>query len=114
MKKEIDATRRSPGRVATEVAEFLMGKDEVEFAKNSFPERKIYVKNVSKMNIKPSKRKGKVYVRYSGYPGGKKEETMDKLINRKGYKEVLKKAVYGMLPANKLRSKIIKNLIISE
>jgi len=56
----------------------------------------------------------KTYSRYSGYPGGLKQPTMKMVVAKKGYSELFKEAVSGMLPKNKLRSKMMKNLKISE
>ncbi len=56
----------------------------------------------------------KIYKNYSGYPGGLKERTMKKVVSDKGMKEVLRIAIKGMLPKNKLRDRMIKNLIIQE
>ena len=56
----------------------------------------------------------KKYERYTGHPGGFRQDTMAKVVEKKGYAEVVKLAVYGMLPANKLRAVIMKNLIITE
>ena len=55
-----------------------------------------------------------VYKSYSGYPGGLKERPMKKVVADKGMREVLKIAIKGMLPKNKLKDKMMKNLIISE
>jgi len=53
-----------------------------------------------------------LYFLWAGYPGGRKEYNMSKVIADKGTAEVFKKAVYGMLPGNKLRPEMMKNLII--
>ena len=56
----------------------------------------------------------KTYVHYTGYPGGLRTTTMKSLIEKKGIQEVLRKAVYGMIPHNKLRRERMKNLIITD
>ena len=56
----------------------------------------------------------KIYKNYSGYPGGLKERSMKKVVADKGMKETLRIAVRGMLPKNKLRDRMMKNLIIQE
>ena len=53
-------------------------------------------------------------MRYTGYPGGLRKMSMQKLIDKKGFSEVFKKAVYGMLPNNRLRAPRMKNLIVTE
>ena len=56
----------------------------------------------------------KEYKRYSGYPGGLRHESREHLIERKGFLDVFEKAVRGMLPNNRLRALMMKNLIINE
>ncbi len=113
--KTIDATGRSFGRVATEAVEVLRGKDSPDFERHRITGRKVSIINVSSARISTrSKATNKTYVRYSGYPGGKKEETLKKLIERRGAGEALRRAVYGMLPKNKLRPELMKRLKISE
>ncbi|MGM0482580.1 MAG: 50S ribosomal protein L13 [Patescibacteria group bacterium] len=114
-KKTIDASGRSFGRVATEVADALRGKDSPFFEKNRIMGAEVNVVNVSSARVSaPKKHEKKVYVSYSGYPGGKKERTLGEMIERRGHKEVMRRAVYGMLPNNKLRPRLMKRLNISE
>ncbi len=110
----IDATNKAVGRVATEAAVLLMGKDTPAFRRNVAPEVKVTIENASKIKFDPKKLKGKIYQRYSGYPGGRKERTMEEVIDKKGYSEIFEKAVYGMLPSNRLRSVMMKNLFITD
>lgn len=105
----IDATGRSPGRIATQVALLLRGKERLGFAPYKDMGEVVVVKNVGKMRITGNKIEQKKYYRHSGYPGGLRETTMKRLLEENP-KEVLKKAVYGMLPPNKLRSKQIQRL----
>ncbi len=114
MKHTIDATNRKVGRLATEIAVLLMGKNTASFAKNEVADIEVFVVNASKMAITHKKKEEDVHARYSGYPGGLRMEPMKYIIEKKGYREVLKEAVYGMLPINKLRTKRIKLLTISE
>jgi len=109
-----DATDKKLGRLATEIAVILMGKNDPSYTPNNIAPHKVLVSNASKMAIDPKKMEEKKYTRYSGYPGGLKYETMERIVEKKGYSEILKKAVYGMLPGNKLRQEIMKNLIITE
>ena len=108
----MDATGKKLGRLASEIAVLLMGKNRTDFAKNRIPDIKVEVNSASALSINSAKAKAKTYTRYSLYPGGLKKETMEHLKNRLGAKEVLRKAVSGMLPKNKLRSQMMKNLII--
>lgn len=114
MKYTIDATNKKLGRIASEAANLLMGKENPNFERNQLSGNVVEITNASKADIDVKKRKEKEYKRYSGYPGGLKIETMDKVIEKKGFDEIFKKAVYGMLPSNRLRDKIMKNLIITE
>jgi small subunit ribosomal protein S9 len=106
----IDAAGRPLGRVASEVAHLLRGKGSPSFERHLLPAVKVTVVNVSKLSITGRKLVGKTYRRYSGYPGGLKFVTLGQLITKKGHREAVKLAVRGMLPANKLRPKIMKNL----
>ncbi|MEI6296703.1 MAG: 50S ribosomal protein L13 [bacterium] len=110
----IDALNKSVGRVATEVAFKLMGKNKADYQPNIAPDVKVSIINASKAKITAKKQKEKEYFRHSQYPGGGKTETMERLIARFGYGRVFENAVYGMLPKNKLRSIMIRNLSISE
>lgn len=110
--KTIDAQNRPIGRVATEAAMALMGKDKANYKDNVVSDVKVQITNASKLKISAKKMKEKIYTSYTGYPGGLKEKTLEQLIDKKGYGEVLKKAIYGMLPSNRLRALRLKNLEI--
>lgn len=112
-KQVIDAQNKKLGRVATEVATILMGKDKPTFERNTVADVQVEVINASKMDMNETKKQDKYYKTHSGYPGGQKVETLDKLIDRKGYEEVLKRAVKGMLPDNKLKAKMLINITIT-
>ncbi|MFH1402224.1 MAG: 50S ribosomal protein L13 [Patescibacteria group bacterium] len=114
MEYKIDAKGEKLGRLASKIAILLMGKNKADFAKNVATDVKVSVSNVSKLDISKKKMGEKEYQHYSGYPGGRRVENMEKVIQKKGYAEVLKKAVRGMLPVNKLRPIMLKNLIITE
>jgi large subunit ribosomal protein L13 len=112
-KKEykIDATGKVLGRLATEIAVLLRGKNTASWLPYITPQNQVIVFNVEKIKFTGKKLKQKMYYRHSGYPGGLKEESLEKLFARDS-REVLKLAVYGMLPKNRTRDKIIKNLKI--
>lgn len=115
MKKHvIDAKGKVPGRVATEVACLLMGKNRTDFVKNAIPDIEVEVVNARALSLEARKLNAKSYFHHSGYPGALKEETMAKVVEKKGAGEVLRRAVYGMLPKNKLRARMMKNLKINE
>lgn len=114
MKYTIDAKDKKLGRLATEVAVLLMGKNTADFAKNKIPNITVEVVNLSKLSIDPSKKENTLYKRFSGYPGGLKIENLGKLADRLGLGTAFKKTVSGMLPKNKLRDRMLKNLVITE
>lgn len=113
-KVEINAKGEKLGRLASKAASFLMGKNKSDFARNKVAEVEVKITNASKLEISESKKEGTIYTHYTGYPSGLRKETMGKLIDKKGYKEIVKKAVYGMLPSNKLRKEMMKHLTIEE
>jgi large subunit ribosomal protein L13 len=105
----IDATNKTLGRLASEIAVLLRGKNQTDFAPHKDMGDLVIVKNVDKLKFSGRKLEQKKYYHHSGYLGGLKEITLKKLFE-KNPAEVLKKAVYGMLPKNKLRAKMIKRL----
>ncbi len=111
---KIDAKGKVPGRIATEVAVLLMGKNRTDFARNIIPSVEVEVSNAGSMKMEQKKLKDKKYYHHSLYPGGIKEESMSRVIEKKGQREILRMAVYGMLPKNKLRPRMMKNLKINE
>jgi large subunit ribosomal protein L13 len=113
-KHTIDAKGKKLGRVASEAAIYLLGKKEVGFAPNTVADMKVTIINASEVRISEKKKKETTYKTYSGYPGGLKINTMEHMIGNKGYAEVFKTAISGMLPNNKLKKEIMKNLTISE
>lgn len=112
MKYKIDGSGKILGRVASEIAIILRGKNDPKFMPNFTANNTVEVINAKNLKISGDKAETKMYSRYSGYPGGIRTRTFADLQGRDVGK-VLRKAVFGMLPVNKLRSKIIKNLIIS-
>ncbi|MEK7669011.1 MAG: 50S ribosomal protein L13 [Patescibacteria group bacterium] len=112
MNYEIDAQNKKLGRLASEIAVILIGKNRADFVRNAIPELKLKVINASKISVTNKKLNQKIYKNYSGYPGGLRERTMKKVVADKGMKETLRIAIKGMLPKNKLRDRMMKNLII--
>lgn len=112
MKREthtIDASGKVLGRLATEVAVLLRGKQKPDFVPYKDMGDFIIVKNVEKIKFTGKKMKQKKYYHHSGYLGGLKETPLETLF-KENPAQVLKKAVYGMLPKNKLRPEQIKRL----
>lgn len=99
------------GRIATKVAVALRGKDRPEFRPNVVLDVKVVVKNASKIVVTGKKMEQKVYQRHTGYLGHLKTVTLKEKMT-KNPSDVLRGAVFGMLPKNKLRDKWIKNLKI--
>ncbi|MEK7579754.1 MAG: 50S ribosomal protein L13 [Patescibacteria group bacterium] len=106
---KMDATDQSLGRLASKIALILRGKNKPDFEPNILADEKVVVENIEKIKITGRKLEQKKYYHYSGYPGGLRTKTM-KDIFRKDPKEVLRLAVLGMLPKNRLRKGMIKNL----
>ena len=107
----IDATDKPLGRLATEIAILLRGKHKPDFMPSKDMGDFVVVKNIDKIKVTGKKLKQKIYYRHSGFPGGMKEIPMETLFKRSP-KGVLQRAVWGMLPKNKLRPKQIKRLKI--
>lgn len=99
----LDAKDQVVGRLATQVAELLMGKGKVSFSKHMDSGDFVVVTNVEKVVLTGKKEKQKLYRRHSGYPGGYKEETARE-VRAEHPERILERAVFGMLPGNKLRA----------
>jgi large subunit ribosomal protein L13 len=113
-KHQIDATGSKLGRLATKVATLLMGKNEPSFRKHFAPSAIVEIANASRMDITDRKLNELSHVRYSGCPGGFTKESGKRIVSTKGYGELLRHAVSRMLPKNKHRDTMLKNLIITE
>ncbi len=113
-KIEIDATGKTLGRLSTEVAATLLAKNSPSFAKNFAAKVKVEVINASKVVITGDKMKQKTHKRFSLYPGGLKTPNWAEVASKKGFKELIRHAVEGMLPKNSLQKERMKNLKISE
>lgn len=110
----IDATNGRLGRIASKTAVLLMGKNVSGYARNKVTPTRVEIINAGKLDIDLNKMSQKIYTRFSGFAGGIKFEEMDKLIARKGKREIIRLAVYGMIPHNTLRSRMMRNLKITE
>lgn len=108
----IDAKGKKLGRIATEAARALMGKHKPSYAPNAFPETQVLITGADAIVIDEKKAAEKIFTSYSGHPGGLKEVTMSKVIEKRGVGEVLRRAIRGMLPPNKLRARRLKLLTI--
>lgn len=114
MKREthkIDASGKILGRLAANIAVLLRGKNKADFAPNKDIGDVVVVENVDKLKVSGKKMSQKKYYRHSGFLGGLKETPLKKLFSENPGR-VLEKAVFGMLPGNKLRPRMIKRLKI--
>mgnify|MGYP001593597509 FL=1 len=117
MKKEIktiDASGRTLGRVASEVAMSLMGKTLPSFERNKYCGMPVKVVNATKLRITAKKLENIYHTRYSGIPGGLRILKGTETAEKKGFKELIKLATEQMLPSNKLRRTMMKNLTITD
>lgn len=105
----VDADNQVLGRVATRVARILIGKDKPNFTPYLDCGDHVIVINADRVRLTGNKIEQKVYRRHSGYPGGLKEVPIRVLMQRRP-EEVIREAVVGMLPKNKLRARRAKKL----
>ena len=107
----IDARGQVLGRLASEVAKILRGKDKAIFTPHVDTGDYVVIVNAANIRLTGNKLKDKVYYHHTGYPGGIKSITADELME-KNPTELINTAVKGMLPKNKLGRQIIKKLKI--
>lgn len=105
----IDANGKSLGRLASEIAILLRGKNDAKFVPYLDNGANVIVVNTDELKITGKKSEQKKYFHYSGYPGGIKEIVYEKLFAQDSG-DVIKRAVLLMLPKNKLRPNIMKRL----
>ncbi len=105
----VDAANQVLGRLATEVAALLRGKHKPQFTPYLDTGDFVVVINAERVRLTGRKHNQKTYHRHSGYPGGLKSETLREMLDK--YPErVIKKAVWGMLPKNRLGRKLFRKL----
>ncbi len=109
----IDAQDKVVGRLASEIAKIIRGKHKTSFTPHVNCGDKVIVINADKVRFTGNKNTQKVYRWYSGYPSGQKEKTPRQYLKYKPT-EVLKLAVRGMLPKNKLQKRFMNNLYLYE
>lgn len=107
----VDVKDKVLGRVSTEIAELLMGKSKPYFVRNLDCGDYVVVVNAKDVKVTGRKETLKKYFRYSGYPGGFKAEVLQDLRKRRPT-EIIRHAVSGMLPQNRLKSKMLKRLLV--
>jgi large subunit ribosomal protein L13 len=110
----IDAEGKVLGRVASEAAKALQGKNLADYTANKVANVTVTIINASKTKMTERRMKETLHERYSGQPGGFRVETNAKIIDKKGWRGLYELAVFGMLPSNKLRPLMMKHLTIKE
>ncbi|MCT4534520.1 50S ribosomal protein L13 [Halodesulfovibrio sp.] len=107
----VDAEDQILGRLATQIAHRLRGKHKPEFAPHVDNGDFIVVVNCEKIKVTGNKMADKMYYRHTGFPGGLKEANLETMLEKKP-EDVIRKAVQGMLPKNRLGRAIMKKLKI--
>jgi large subunit ribosomal protein L13 len=109
----VDAEGQTLGRLATRIADTLRGKDKPQYTPHTDTGDFVVVVNAEKVAVTGKKMDEKMYYRHSGYPGGLKQRTLREQLERRPT-DVLRKAVKGMLPRNRLaRQQLLKLKIYS-
>ena len=105
----IDAKGMNLGRLSTRIAELLMGKHKPTYSPNVITGDLVVVINGAKIKVTGNKLTDKFYYRHSGYPGGLTETSLKEMLE-KHPNRVIEHSVAGMLPKNKLKAEMLKNL----
>jgi len=106
---KIDAEGKILGRLAVKLSILLRGKYKPEFVSYKDMGDFVIIKNIKKIKVTGKKMDDKIYYHHSGYLGGMKKTPMKRLF-KKDPSEILKKAVFGLIPNNKLRNEQLKRL----
>jgi len=107
----VDAEGEHLGRLAAEIAKILRGKNKVQYTPHVDVGDFVVVVNAERVVVTGKKAEQRVYRRYSGYPGGMKETSYEQMLARKPT-EILRKAVYGMMPKTRLARQQFRKLKI--
>src|SRR3982751_6833993 len=105
----VDATGKTLGRLATQIADVLRGKRKPEYTPNVDVGDFVIVVNAERIAVTGNKRQEKRYYRHSGYPGGLRSRTLEEMLARRP-EEVIRLAVKGMLPRNRLARAQLRKL----
>ena len=108
----VDAEGQILGRMCSKVAKLLRGKYKPNFTPNVDCGDNVIIINAAKVELTGNKWNDRVYVRYTGYPGGQREMTPAEMLSKKGADVLIKKVVKGMLPKNRLGRQILSNLYV--
>jgi large subunit ribosomal protein L13 len=107
----VDVADKNLGRIATEIAELLMGKSKALFARNIDCGDYVVVTGAKTVQVTGKKEEKKIYMNYSGYNSGLRKEKLKDLRIRKP-EEIIRHAVSGMLPKNRLHDRMLKRLYV--
>jgi len=107
----VDGTNQTVGRMCAKIAAMLRGKHKASYTPHVDTGDYIIVINCEKVVLTGKKQEQKIYDTFSGYPGGRKEETAESLIKRRP-EVVIERAVKGMLPKNRLGRQMYKKLFV--
>ena len=107
----VDGTNQTVGRIAAKIAAVLRGKNKAYYTPHVDCGDFVIITNCDKVKFSGNKMDEKVYLNFSGYPGGKKEEIAKDLIKRRP-EVIMERAVKGMLPKNRLGRKMYKKLFV--
>jgi len=107
----IDAADQVLGRLSSRIALILRGKNKPSYTPHVDCGDNVIVINADKVRLTGKKMTDKIYVRYTGYPGGQRFSTPKELLNRKPL-SVVEHAVKGMLPKNRLGAELFRNLFV--
>ena len=109
----VDATDQVLGRLGAKVAKLLRGKYKPDFTPHADCGDNVIIINADKVKFTGNKWNDKVYLRYTGYPGGQREMTPAQLMKKpNGEEKLLKRVVKGMLPKNRLGAQLLGNLYV--
>jgi len=107
----VDAEGQTLGRLASQVASIVRGKNKPTFTPHADTGDFVIIINAEKIHTTGNKLNGKIYYRHTGYAGGLKQRTLKQMLDSKP-EEVLRLAIWGMLPHNKLGRKLINKVKI--
>jgi large subunit ribosomal protein L13 len=105
----VDAADETLGRIASRVAHVLIGKHKPTYAPHLDSGDHVIILNAARISVSRDKRESKLYIRHSGHPQGYKEETLGHLLERRP-EEVIRRAIKGMLPHNRLGAQQLRKL----
>lgn len=110
-KTEFNAEGKSLGRISVLIADALRSKNSPSYLPNKDPKNMVIVFNTDKLELPIKKQEQKKYFSHSGYPGGLTVEPLAALF-KKDSREVIRRAVYGMLPKNRMRDTLMTHLTL--